>query len=380
MQQASVELVIEYEGEAGGRVGRLRTPHGEIPTPTFMPCASWGTVRACTPTDVVSVGLGIMVCNAFHLSQRPGAERIAACGGLHRFIGWDGPLATDSGGFQVLSLSSGESISEDGVLIRSAVDGQLVMLTPEAAVSAQEKIGADISVALDICPPYPISQEEARGAVERTLRWAERCLAAHSRPDQSLWGVVQGGVFPELRRRSAQATAALGFEGFCIGGLSVGESRGEMLSALSAALAALPKEPPRWLMGVGTPRDIVECAMLGVDLFDCVLPTRMARHGSIVTSRGVVKIGNARWGEVWEAVDPSCDCPMCTRYSAAYVHHLFRIGEAAAWRLLSLHNLRYYARLMTELRHAMQAGEAQELLRALPQWTIRDTEEPSGLA
>ncbi len=376
VSSAPVRLIIDRELPSGARTGRLITPHGEIPTPTFMPCASWATVRACSPDDVAAVGITMMVCNGFHLSVRPGASVIEQAGGLHRFMGWAGPLATDSGGFQVLSLSGPEQVNEDGVTIRSPVDGQLTKFTPELAVEVQARIGADVAVALDICPPYPVTEAEAREALDRTLRWAERCLAAHKRPDQALWGVVQGSVFPHLRRKSARATAQLGFHGFGIGGLSVGETKTEMLTALQAAVSVLPRERPRWLMGVGTPRDIVQAAAYGVDVFDCVLPTRMARHGSVLTRRGVLKIGNAACKSLFEPIDPTCDCPAC-RHTVAYLHHLFRLGEAAAWRLLSLHNLRFYARLMDDLRQAIAADALDDLLASLPRWTRRDEESPA---
>jgi len=349
-------------------------PHGEIPTPAFMPCASRAVVRACAPDDLASVGVETMVCNTHHLRLRPGADVVASLGGLHAFMAWSGPLATDSGGYQAFSLAGPGAVSEDGVKLRSPVDGSLVFLSPEESVRAQEALGADVAVALDLCSPYPVTHDQAREHVQQTLRWAERCRAAHRREDQWLWGVVQGSVHADLREFSARETAALGFTGFGVGGLSVGESRGEMLAALEVAVAHLPPEAPRWVMGVGTPRDLVECVLRGADLCDCVLPTRMARHGSVLGRDGALKIGNAEYRTDPRPLDDECDCPACRLYSRAYLHHLFRLEEAAGWRLLSLHNLRYYARLIERIRGAVAEGTLQDLLAELPAWTRRDLE------
>lgn len=339
-----------------------------------MPCASRAVVRACSPDDLQGVGVEIAVANAWHLHLRPGEEVIATAGGLHAFMSWRGLLATDSGGFQVFSLAGRGDISEDGVHLISPIDGSREFLTPESCVAIQEQLGADIAVALDICTPYPVSHDEARLAVERTWRWGQRCLRAHRRDDQWLWGVVQGSIYTDLRTRSAEETAALGFTGFGIGGLSVGETRREMLEALAATIRALPAEAPKWVMGVGTPRDIVEAVLLGADLFDCVLPTRLARHGSVLTSEGPLKIGNTAFRTDQRPIEENCDCPACRRYSRAYLHHLFRLEEAAAWRLLSLHNLRWYVRLMERVREAIATGTLRALLSSLPAWTQRDTQ------
>lgn len=369
---------LEHGGGAGPRAGGLVTPHGEVPTPAFLPCASRAVVRACAPDDLASVGVEMMVCNTHHLRLRPGADVVAALGGLHHFMAWSGALATDSGGYQAFSLAGPGAVSEDGVTLRSPVDGSLVFLSPEESVRAQEELGGDVAIALDICSPYPVTHDQAREHLEQTLRWAERSLRAHRRQDQWLWGVVQGGVHADLREFSARETAALGFTGFGVGGLSVGESRAEMLAALEVAVAQLPPEAPRWVMGVGTPRDLVECVLRGADLCDCVLPTRMARHGSVLTPDGALKIGNAEHRADPRPLDENCDCPACRLYSRAYLHHLFRLEEAAGWRLLSLHNLRYYARLMEQIRAAVAGGTLAGLLGEVPAWTRRDLEGAEG--
>jgi queuine tRNA-ribosyltransferase len=360
--------------EGAARTGLLSTPRGQVETPAFMPCASRAVARALSPDDLAAVGVEIAVANTWHLHLRPGEDVVAALGGLHRFMAWDGLLATDSGGYQAFSLAAPRDITEDGVKLLSPVDGSRQFLSPETATAAQGKLGADIAVALDICSPYPVSHAEAAEAVERTLRWAGRCRDAHRREDQWLWGVVQGSVFPDLRARSAEATAALGFTGFGVGGLSVGESRAEMLDALEVSVAALPEGAPRWVMGVGTPRDIAEAVLRGADLFDCVLPTRMARHGSAVSAGGALRIGGAGLREDPRPIEDGCDCPACRRYSRAYLHHLFRIEDAAGWRLVSLHNLRWYSRLLARLRQAVREGGVGQLLAGLPAWTQRDGE------
>ncbi len=364
---------IQQAGPGRSRIGRLRVGGREIITPAFMPCASRAVVRACSPDDLQAVGIEIIVCNTVHLGLRPGPEVVAEAGGLHRFMNWPGLIATDSGGFQAYSLSASQPTAH-GLRLRSPVDGSIIDFTPELSVEIQQSLGADIAVALDICPPFPSTHAAVRQAVQRTLEWAERCLKAHRREGQWLWGVVQGGVYPDLRRLSAQATARMGFTGFGIGGLSVGESRRQMLRALSVAVEHLPTQAPKWVMGVGTPRDIVGCVMLGADLFDCVLPTRMARHGSVLTSEGPLKINNARYRNDPRPLDRECDCVACRNYSRAYLHYLLRIEEATAWRLLSLHNLRYYARLMQRIRSAIESGGLQDLLDSLPCWTTRDGE------
>ena len=368
------EIAVRDPNSAA-RTGRLQTAHGTVQTPAFMPCASQAVVKACAPHDIADVGIQLLICNAFHLLLRPGPQTIAAAGGLHQFMGWSGPLVTDSGGFQVFSLAEPRDVTEDGVSILSPLDGSRIQLTAERSIQIQNQLGADIIMAFDECTSYPCEYEYAARSVERTLRWAQRSQAAHTNGDQALFGIVQGSVYPDLRERSAAGTVQLGFDGYAIGGLSVGESRAEMLGALEACLPVLPEDKPRHLMGVGTPLDIIGCVERGVDLFDCVLPTRNARHGSLLTWEGVVKINNAQYRDDQRPLSSTCDCPVCTRYSRAYLHHLLRLGEAAGWQLLSLHNLYFYVQLMQRLREAIAAGTLTQLTTQVDTWTERDEED-----
>ncbi len=357
------------------RTGQLVTSHGMVATPAFMPCASQAVVKACSPHDVADLGIQLLMANAFHLLLQPGPDIIGAAGGLHQFMGWPRPLATDSGGFQVFSLAQPSDISEDGVSILSPLNGSRIDLTAERSIQIQNQLGADIIMAFDECTRYPCEYDYAAGSVERTLDWAQRSQAAHSNEEQALFGIVQGSVYADLRQRSAEETVSIGFDGYAIGGLSVGESRAEMFAALAACVPVLPENKPRHLMGVGTPLDIIQCVQQGVDLFDCVLPTRNARHGSLLTWEGIVKINNAQYREDFGPLSRSCDCPVCARYSRAYLHHLFRLHEAAGWRLLSLHNLRFYAQFMQRLRQAIAAATVPELEAQLSAWTDRDEEK-----
>jgi len=343
------------------RCGLLCSVAGHIETPAFMPCASRAVVRACSPQDIAAVGIQVVMCNAFHLLIRPGSEVIQQAGGLHRFMNWPGLIATDSGGFQVFSLADRTDISEEGVSIRSPLDGTLIEVTPELSIQVQNELGADIIMAFDDCTHYPCDHGDAGRSMERTLRWAERSKAAHSNAEQALFGIVQGSVYSELRRESARATAEIGFPGYAIGGVSVGETEGEMLTALDAALPELPPQAPKHLLGVGVPTQVIAAVKRGIDLFDCVLPTRNARHGLLYTWEGLVRINNAQYREDLQPLSEQCDCPACTEYSRAYLHHLFRIEEAAAWRLLTLHNLRFFAQLMEQIREAISAGELSQL-------------------
>jgi len=349
------------DSASSARCGVLSAPNGSIETPAFMPCASRAVVRACSPQDVAAVGIQVVMCNAFHLLIRPGSEVIQQAGGLGKFMNWPGLIATDSGGFQVFSLADRRDITEDGVSIRSPLDGTLIEVTPELSIQVQNELGADIIMAFDDCTPYPCGHEEAARSTERTLRWAQRSKAAHNNSEQALFGIVQGSVYPELRRESARATVEIGFPGYAIGGVSVGESEAEMFTALDAALPELPPETPRHLLGVGVPAQMIAAVKRGVDLFDCVLPTRNARHGLLYTWEGIVRINNAQYREDSRPLSALCDCPACTHYSRAYLHHLFRIEEAAAWRLLTLHNLRFFAQLMEQIREAIRAGNLDEL-------------------
>ncbi len=364
--------ITAQSANSRARTGELHLAHGTVVTPAFMPCASRAAVRACGAEDVAEAGVQILVSNAYHLYLQPGMEAIEACGGLHRFMDWNGPILTDSGGFQVFSLAAPKDIAEEGVIFRSPVDGQQILFTPELCMEIQNRLGSDIAMPLDECCPHPAERDYVRASLERTLRWAERCKAAHERDDRALFGIVQGGVYADLRELSATETARLGFPGYAIGGLSVGESREQMLGALRAAMSALPLEAPVHLMGVGTPLDIVDCAAEGVDLFDCVLPTRNARHGSVMTWAGPLRILNATYATDPRPLEEGCECPCCRSLSRAYLRHLFKAKESLAWRLLSLHNLRFYTDLMRRLREAIATDRLADLRSRLSAWTQRD--------
>ncbi len=350
--------MIAFRLEAGGdgpRAGLLGTPHGEVPTPVFMPVGTQATVKTLTPADLREVGAAIILGNAYHLYLRPGVERIAAAGGLHRFMAWDGPILTDSGGFQVFSLGGLRKLDDEGATFRSHLDGSEHRLTPESVMRAEEQLGADIIMALDECPPADADRAQAEVATERTHRWAERCREAHTTA-AALFGICQGGMFAGLRRRSAAAIAALDFPGNAIGGLSVGESKALTWPMLEASVSALPEAKPRYLMGVGSPEDLVEGVRRGVDLFDCVLPTRLARNGALFTPDGRVNIRAARFAAQDAPLDPDCDCSTCRTFTAAYLHHLFRCEELLGYRLATVHNLRFLIRHMERMRAAILAG------------------------
>ncbi|HEV2122710.1 MAG TPA: tRNA guanosine(34) transglycosylase Tgt [Chloroflexota bacterium] len=349
--------------ETGARAGRFRTPHGEILTPTFMPVGTQATVKSLSPEELIDLGAQIILSNTYHLFLRPGAEVVARLGGLHRLMNWPRPVLTDSGGFQVFSLAHMRKLDDDGVTFRSHIDGSLQRLTPKTAVAAQEQLGADIIMCFDECVEYPTTWERAREAMERTHRWAERCRRAHARPDQALFGIVQGSTFDDLRRESARAITALDFPGYAIGGVSVGESKAECRRITEIVAPLLPEEKPRYLMGVGSPEDLVEGVGSGVDLFDCVLPTRIARNGSILTDAGRITVTRGALREQSAPLDPTCDCYTCRNYSAAYVHHLFKAEELLAYRLASIHNLRYMARLSARMRQAILEGKYGEWRR-----------------
>lgn len=369
-----MQFEIHAQIAAGrGRTGTLTLAHGEVATPAYMPCASRAAVRACPSDEVAAVGVQILVANAYHLHLRPREDVIARVGGLHRFMGWQRPILTDSGGFQVFSLAEPSSISEEGVRFRSPVDGHEIMFTPELSAQVQMALGSDIAMPLDECCACPAPRDYVERSVERTLRWAARAQAAHQHDYQQLFGIVQGGVYPDLREHSARETAAMGFPGFGIGGLSVGEEREEMLVALRAAKSALPTDRPVHLMGVGTPLDIVDCAAEGVDLFDCVLPTRNARHGGVMTWEGALRINAAEHETDTRPLSASCDCPACAReLPRAYLRHLFRIKEPLGWQLLSLHNLRFYTQLLERVRAAIVADDLPGLRQEISEWSERD--------
>jgi queuine tRNA-ribosyltransferase len=345
------------DGQA--RVGQLHTANGVVDTPAFMPVATFGAVRGLSPEELRDAGAQILLANTYHLHERPGEAVIESQGGLHGFTGWHRPWLTDSGGFQVTSMADRLRIDEEGVTFASPVDGRRRILTPEGAIAAQEALGADIAMALDEChPPGPVGGESlrVRAATERTLRWAERCQAAHRRHEQALFGIVQGGLSERLRRSSARATVALGFDGYAHGGLGLGEELDQRRDLLAAANAELPERLPRYLMGIGPPEEMIAGIAAGVDLFDCVIPTRHARHGVLFTSQGLLKLRNARFRDDQRPPDDACDCRTCARHSRAYLHHLLRVNEVLGARLASLHNLRFYLRLFEEARRAISEG------------------------
>jgi queuine tRNA-ribosyltransferase len=341
---------IAVDGAA--RTGWLDTPHGRVRTPTFMPVGTRAAVKAVDTSDLRALGPVIVLANTYHLMLRPGAELIGELGGLHSFMGWDGPILTDSGGFQIFSLDP--EIDEQGATFRSVYDGSIVRLSPEQAVRVQEQLAPDIAMVLDVCVGLPAERELVEDRMKLTLRWAERCLAAHSRPDQALFGIVQGGVDPELRAESAQGTAALGFAGFGIGGLSVGEPPEERNPALEAAVSNLPPGKPRYVMGLGDPEGLLDAVARGADMFDCVLPTRLARHGKVLTSRGDFNVKRAEFERDGSPLDPECDCATCSGHSRAYLRHLIRMKEPGGQRLLSLHNLHYTGRLLAGVAEAIE--------------------------
>jgi len=341
------------------RLGELATPHGTVETPAFMPVGTAGTVKALGPDDLEATGSRMILANTYHLMLRPGHELIRRFGGLHRFMVWPRPILTDSGGFQVFSLAKLRRISEEGVTFRSHLDGELIHLDPQKAVEVQESLGSDIMMSFDECPPYGAAEAEVAQAVERTSRWAEKSLEAR-RTGAALFGIVQGGVYPELRERSAAEITSLPFEGFALGGLSVGEPKEELHRTMGSALPLLPADKPRYLMGVGAPEDLVEGVCLGADLFDCVMPTRNARNGQALTRFGSLSIKNAVHAEETGPIDPECDCLTCRSFSRAYLRHLYLARELLVFRLLTIHNLTYYQELMSGLRQAVVSGTLEE--------------------
>jgi queuine tRNA-ribosyltransferase len=343
--------------DGAARRGRLSTAHGTIETPAFMPVGTAATVKAMRPEEVAATGAEIILANTYHLMLRPGAERIAVLGGLHRFMNWPRPILTDSGGYQVMSLAKLREISEAGVVFRSHLDGTRIELSPERSIEIQRLLSADITMAFDECTPFPASEDEARHSMELSMRWAARSKAAFvARDGSGLFGIVQGGVYPALRHASAASLQEIGFDGYAVGGLAVGEGQAAMFKVLDETVPALPPDRPRYLMGVGKPDDIVGAVMRGIDMFDCVLPTRSGRTAQAFTPRGTVNLRNARHAEDPRPLDQNCDCPACTNYSRAYFHHLTKANEILGAMLLTHHNLRYYARLMRELRDAIEAN------------------------
>ena len=343
--------------DGAARRGRLTTAHGTVETPAFMPVGTAATVKAMTPEAVKSTGAEIVLGNTYHLMLRPGAERIERLGGLHKFMNWPGPILTDSGGFQVMSLSPLRKMSEQGVVFKSHVDGTEYDLTPERSVEIQRQLDSDITMVLDECTPFPATEDEAAKSMRLSMRWAERCKAAFvARPGYGLFGIVQGGVYDALRRESAEALTRIGFDGYAVGGLAVGEGQAEMFRVLDATVPFLPADRPRYLMGVGKPADLVGAVLRGIDMFDCVLPTRSGRNEQAFTRRGTINVSNARHKDDPRPLDPDCACPTCTGYARAYLHHLANAKEMLGPMLLTWHNLHYYQELMAGLRAAAATG------------------------
>jgi queuine tRNA-ribosyltransferase len=349
--------VLAVDAETGARAGLLKTPHGDVPTPAFMPVGTRATVKGLLPADVRALGAGMVLANTYHLMLRPGDEVIRDLGGLQTFSGWNGPMLTDSGGFQVMSLADRLKLDDDGVTFQSVYDGSTVRLTPERAVEIQENLGADVAMVLDECIPNPATRERAESAVRRTLDWALRCREAATRDDQAQFGIVQGSLYPDLREMCARELVQMDFPGYAVGGLSVGEDRSTMDAAVAATVGHLPTDRPRYLMGVGAPRDLVESVARGVDMFDCVLPTRNARNASALVPGGSLRIRQARHRTDPSVIQEGCDCATCARgFSRAYIHHLFRTKEMLGPILMTLHNLRFVVRLLEDARNALLEG------------------------
>jgi len=338
------------------RRGRLSFERGEVETPAFMPVGTYGTVKGMRPEEVADTGAQILLGNTFHLMLRPGTEIIRRHGDLHNFMNWQGPILTDSGGFQVFSLGNLRKITEAGVHFRSPVNGDKVFLGPEESMAVQHELGADIVMIFDECTPYPADRDQAAASMQLSLRWARRSRDAHADSPAALFGIVQGGMYPDLRQESLDGLTEIGFDGYAIGGLSVGEPHEERIQVLDVLRPLMPVDRPRYLMGVGTPEDIVEAVALGIDMFDCVLPTRNARNGHIFTSAGVLRLRNARFRDDTAPLDPECDCYTCKHYSRAYLYHLDKCNEILGAHLNTVHNLRYYQRLMADMRAAIEAN------------------------
>ena len=347
------ETSTEVSKNARARRGRLHFPRGVVETPAFMPVGTYGTVKGMTPADIENIGAHIILGNTFHLMLRPGTEVVKAHGDLHDFIGWERPILTDSGGFQVFSLGEMRKINEQGVTFKSPIDGSKVELNPEIAMQVQRDLGSDIVMIFDECTPYPATEKEARDSMELSLRWAERSKTAHGDNPSALFGIVQGGMYEHLRSESLAGLTQIDFDGYAIGGLSVGEPKEDMIRVLDHIAPEMPEDKPRYLMGVGKPEDIVEAVRRGIDMFDCVMPTRNARNGHLFTHTGVIKIRNATHRYSTEPLDSDCDCYTCRNFSRGYLHHLDKCGEMLGAQLNTIHNLRFYQKLMSDLREAI---------------------------
>lgn len=364
MSQFRFELIKQCK-KTGARRGRLHTPHGTVETPVFMPVGTQATVKTMAPDEVAGLGAEIILSNTYHLYLRPGSELIAEMGGLHRFMNWPRPIITDSGGFQVFSLGDLRKISEEGVEFRSHIDGSTHFLTPEKATQVQMELGADIIMAFDECTPYPCSYEYAQSSAERTARWARRCKNALTREDQALFGIVQGGVYKPLREQSAKEITDIELPGYAIGGLSVGEPKPLMYDVLEWVTPHLPTDKPRYLMGVGSPDCLLEGVARGIDMFDCVLPTRIARNGTVMTSQGKVVVRNAVYARDPLPLDPQCGCYTCRNFSRAYIRHLIKANEILGIRLTTVHNLYFLLNLMEEIRQAIAVDDFERYYKSL---------------
>lgn len=353
--------------EALSRRGRLSFDRGSVDTPAFMPVGTYGSVKGLLPEQVAASGAQILLGNTFHLMLRPGTDIINAHGDLHDFMAWDKPILTDSGGFQVFSLGDLRKISEQGVEFRSPLDGAKVFLSPEKAIEVQHALGSDIIMVFDECTPYPASETEARESMELSMRWAKRCKDAHQDKPGALFGIVQGGMYPALRLESLQALTDIGFDGYAIGGMSVGEPKEEMWEVLEVLLPQMPADKPRYLMGVGTPADLVQAVQYGVDMFDCVMPTRNARNAYLFTSKGLLKLRNSRYRDDLAPIDENCDCYTCKTFSRSYLHHMDKCKEMLGAQLNTIHNLHYYQKLMRDLRSAIEQGTLADFAKSFQQ-------------
>jgi len=342
----------KQDADTSARLGKIITPHGMVHTPAFMPVGTQGTVKSMLPEEIKNCGAEIILGNTYHLYLRPGHETISKLGGLHRFMNWPHPILTDSGGFQVYSLGALRKITPEGVMFRSHIDGSRHFLTPQKAIEIQEALGSDIMMCLDECTPYPATLSQTEESLNLTIKWAELCKTAQTNNEQALFGIVQGGSYPDLRKQAAEKIRSLGFDGYALGGVSVGEPKEIMYKITDSITPLLPADKPRYLMGVGTPEDIVLAVSCGIDMFDCVIPTRCARHGLLFTNSEKIVIKNARWREDNNPIDETCDCYTCRNYSRAYLRHLYVAGEILAMILNTIHNIRHYMRLMENIRLA----------------------------
>ena len=346
--------ILHIDKQTGARYGILHTPHGNVEVPMFMPVGTLATVKTLSPEEIKEMGAGVILANTYHLSIRPGADLVAKAGGLHKFMNYDGPILTDSGGFQVFSLADNRKITDEGVTFKNHLNGDKLFYSPESVIEIEEKLGADIIMSLDECMPWPVEYDYAKKSVERTLKWAKRGLDAHKREDQALFGIVQGSAFEDLRRHCAEELVKMDFPGYSIGGTSIGEPKEKCFEMIEQSVKYLPEDKPRYLMGVGSIDYLLGGIVRGVDMFDCVLPTRLARHGALITSTGRVNIKNAKYIEDFTPLDPNCDCYCCKNYTKAYLRHLYVCDETFGKRLMSIHNIRFLIKLMEGARRAIK--------------------------